>query len=111
MGILADKMRRARETRITHGVHEFVIRRPTEMEFAEWLRDRVPVRLLDYVVDWSGVRECDLVNGGDPHPVEFDRDALVEWATDNSTLFVALTSAVIKSREQYIAQQAAAVKN
>ena len=111
MTSLSEKIQRARESRVPHGKHVFVVRRPTELQVSKWLSRRDAVELLDYVVDWEGVTEGDLVNGGDPHPVPFDHAALVEWASDCSDLFAALTGAVLQAWEQHREAKSAAVKN
>ena len=73
---LADKIRMARQARVTAGDHTFVIRRPTDLEMIEFREDPRAVTLLRFVVGWEGVREMDIITGGDPHPAAFDADTI-----------------------------------
>ena len=57
MSALIDKMRRAREQRVTAGNHTFVIRRPTDLEMLRFQQDRSPEKLMSFVVGWDGVTE------------------------------------------------------
>ena len=87
MSALIDKMRRAREQRVTAGNHTFVIRRPTDLEMLRFQQDRSPEKLMSFVVGWDGVTEGDILSGGDPHPLPFDHSVLVEWLADRLDLF------------------------
>lgn len=111
MSALADKIRKARETRVPCGQHTFIVRRPTSLQITEWSRTRDVLALLEYVVGWDGVTEADLVVGGDPHPLPFDRDAFIEWVSDKPALFSTITSAIISAVEAHTATLQAAEKN
>lgn len=95
MSVLSEKIRRARETVVEIGKFKFTIRRPTEVEMIDFSRDPRPRDLLRHVIGWEGVSEIDLVPGGDPHPLAFDAEALIEWITDNAEMFGRLVDAIV----------------
>ncbi len=111
MSALSEKMRRARETRVEAGKFTFIVRRPTDMEFATLHGAGPGERILPFVVGWEGVKEMDLINGGDPHPLAFDEDACREWLSDRPDLFTALADAVIASYVAHVESREAALKN
>ena len=111
MSALIDKMRRAREQRVTAGNHTFVIRRPTELEMLRFQQDRSPEKLMSFVVGWDGVTEGDILSGGDPHQLPFDQSVLVEWLADRLDLFGPVTSAIISAYELHARTKDEAVKN
>lgn len=96
MSVLAEKIRKAREKVIEAGGFKFTIRRPTDVEMVEFAKDRKPETLLRFVVGWEGVKEIDLIPGGDPLPAKFDSEACSEWLTDNSELFATVINSVIE---------------
>ncbi len=108
---LIDKIRRTREQRVTAGDFTFIVRRPTDLEIAQRGGELSADALLRYVIGWEGVREADLVPGGDPHPVPFDTLLCAEWLADRLDLLVPIGDGI---RELYAAHrqaQDAAVKN
>src|SRR5438128_700032 len=95
---LAAKMRKAREFTLEVGGFTFTLRRPTETEWVDNVSGAgTTERFLPFVVDWSGVKEMDMINGGDPHPLPFDRDVCREWLRDRSDLYGPIISAINKS--------------
>lgn len=101
MSVLADKIRKAREKSISARGFTFVIRRPTDVEMVEFSRDRDAKSLLRFVVGWEGVKEIDLIPGGDPTPAKFDPDACAEWLTDDAELFGIVVGEVIESYQSH----------
>lgn len=108
---LADKIRKAREQEVPIGGFLFTIRRPTDVDMIEFSRTRRPVELLRFIVGWSGVKELDLIPGGDGHPAPFDADACAEWLPDRADLFVPLVNAITESYKAHKAAMEAAEKN
>ena len=108
---LAEKIRMARQARVTAGDHTFVIRRPTDLEMIEFREDPRAVTLLRFVVGWDGVREMDIITGGDPHPAPFDADTLAEWLADRLDLLSALTQAIVSAYNAHKLGQEQAAKN
>lgn len=97
MSALVEKIRRAREQRVTVGKHTFVIRRPTDLEMLRIGQSRQPEDVLAHVVGWDGVTEGDIINGGDPHPMPFDAEACAEWLQDRMDLFGPVSEAIFKA--------------
>ena len=67
--------------------------------------------ILSLVVGWEGVKELDLVKGGDPHPLPFDAEACAEWLADRPDLFAEIADAVVKGFEAHIKRLDDALKN
>jgi hypothetical protein len=108
---LIDKIRKAREQTVEAGGHRFVVRRPTALEMIE-IQDKPRGRaILPFVIGWDGVRELDVVPGGDPHPLPFDVDLCNEWLTDRLDLLSVLADAVFDSFAAHAARQEDAKKN
>lgn len=103
MSKIGDKMRKARESVLTYDKPErgpvtFQIRRPTEcdmLDFSTRVRAEGPRTLLRFVIGWTDVTEGHLIPHGDPHPLDFDPDALFEWVSDDIDLFNFLVGAII----------------
>lgn len=111
MSALLEKIRRAREVRVTAGGFTFTVRRPTDVEWIE-LRNQSLVRaVLPFVVGWEGVREIDLIPGGDPHPAPFSADVCTEFLTDRIDLLPEIVDAFVKAYEDHLAQRSATEKN
>jgi hypothetical protein len=110
MAALLDKIRKARETRVEVGGYTFTVRRPTDVEMIG-LRGRGIGSLLPFVVGWDGVRELDIINGGDPHPLAFDADVCAEWLSDRADLFGPLVKAVQEAYDRHAGELEAAAKN
>lgn len=111
MATLIERLRTAREEWVTAGGYDFLIRRPSALQLARW-RDEADVPFLGRViVNWRGVRELDLVPGGDGAAVPFDVETCVEWLEDKPELYTALvveTQRIIEAH--YSAREAHAGK-
>mgnify|MGYP001358389386 CR=1 FL=1 len=94
MSTLAEKMRKARESIVPVGGFSFTILRPTDLDMMEFSKDRNPAGLIQFVVGWEGIKEMDLIPGGDGHPVPFDAEACAEWLADRSDLFIPLVNSI-----------------
>jgi len=116
MSRLAEKIRKLRQITvpIEGKDYAFVVSRPTEIDVQE-LRaaGAIPARLLveRFVVGWEGVREMDIIPGGDPHPIEFDREACVEWLSDDVPLLQHLLTKILEAYGTWHEQREAAEKN
>lgn len=108
---LIDKLRKAREVVKTIGGFDFTIRRPTQLEMLEIQNQPRGRAILPYVVGWSGVREMDLVPGGDPHPLPFAPELRDEWLVDRIDLLVPLADAVFEVYREHEARLEDAKKN
>lgn len=94
MSVLVDKLRKAREVTVEVGGFGFVIRRPTALEMIEIQNQPRGRAILPFVIGWDGVKELDLIPGGDPHPLAFDADVCAEWLTDRLDLLAPVAEAV-----------------
>ncbi len=111
MSALLDKLRRAREFKVEAGGFTFTLLRPTDVEWLEMSSQNTARAILPFVIGWEGVKELDLIPGGDPHPLPFDRDACGEWLTDRIDLLPALIEAFVKAYEAHLGARADAAKN
>lgn len=91
---LVEKIRKARETKVEAGGFTFAIRRPTALEMAEMPAISRGRAVLPFVIGWDGVRELDVVPGGDPHPLAFDADVCAEWLGDRLDILAPLATAI-----------------
>ena len=108
---LIDKLRRAREFKVEAGGYSFTLRRPTDLEWVEIAGQSSARAVLPFVIGWEGVKELDLIPGGDPHPLPFDATACQEWLADRIDLLPLLLEAFVKSYEAHLQARADAVKN
>jgi hypothetical protein len=108
---LVEKMRAAREQTVDVGGFKFRVRRPTDVEVMD-LRGNVSVAaLVRYVVGWDGVRELDLLPGGDPHPLVFDAAVAAEWLADRPDLLTPLSAAIMDAYRAHVEAMGVATKN
>lgn len=108
---LADKIRKAREQIVEAGGYTFTVRRPTDVEMLDLRGTGSIARLFRFVVGWEGVKEIDLVPGGDPHPVPFDADICTEWLSDHPEIFGPLVDAILGSYRQHAEALETGAKN
>lgn len=108
---LIDKLRRAREERLTVGEVTLIYRRPTALEMIELQAKPKGRAVLPFLCGWEGVRELDLIPGGSPEPLEFDSALAVEWLTDRMDLLVPLVDAVFDAYTRHAQRQEASRKN
>lgn len=102
---LIDKLRKARETAVEVEGFRFTIRRPTDQEAIN-LRDITFIEVAQrYVVGWSGVKELDLIPGGDPREVSFDSDLWREWCADHPEFWQPISTAVMNSYQSHRNEQ------
>ena len=101
MSVLADKIRKARESVVEAGGYKFTIRRPTDVDMLEFNRIKTPDGLNKFVVGWDGVKEIDLFPGGEGHPAPFDSDACAEWLSDRSDLMIPVVNAIVDAYQAH----------
>jgi hypothetical protein len=98
---LIDKLRKARETAVEVDGFKFTIRRPTDQE-AIGLRAVTFIEIAQkFVVGWSGVKEIDLIPGGDGAAVAFDPDLWQEWCADHPEFWQPISSAVLDAYQKH----------
>jgi len=101
MSVLANKIRKARESQVQAGGFTFTIRRPTDVDMLEFNKIKTTEHLIRFVVGWDGVKEIDLIPGGDGHPAPFDSDACSEWLSDRSDLMIPVVNAIVEAYQAY----------
>jgi hypothetical protein len=108
---LIDKIRRSREQMVPVGGFTFLVRRPTDIEMLALAGGGGVSRLLPFVVGWDGVKEIDIIPGGDPHPLPFDAEVCAEWLADRPDLLTPLVEAIMQSYRAHAEALAEAAKN
>lgn len=82
----AEKMRRARESKVTIGGHGFTVRRPTQLQIVQMQREHGGMSLegaVQFYTAWD-FTELDLgLPGGTGAEVPFEHEALQEWVADH----------------------------
>ena len=113
MATLAERIRTAREEWVTVGGHEYLLRRPTKLQLAEFFsreeRPWVEVVFIA-VVGWK-MQEKDLVPGGGGRDAPFEADAFREYASDDDALMVELARCVKEMIDRREAQLEGVEKN
>jgi hypothetical protein len=102
---LVKRLRAARETWVSAGGFEFLLRRPTAWELAQLDGQRGSFFLRQTVVGWRGVRELDIVPGGEGIEVPFDPEVCEEWIKDRPEIMGALMDALRASVDAYFARR------
>lgn len=108
---LVEKLRRARERDVSAGGYTFTVRRPTDVEMVAIAKAGTVLAWLPHVVGWKGVREIDLIPGGDPHPLEFSAEVRDEWLADRPDLLGPLVQAMGEAYQAHADALGAAAKN
>lgn len=111
MGVLADKFRKALEGRKTVGAFTFIFRRPTWEEAQRIAGGQSAEKLTAHVIGWEGVRELDIIPGGDAQPVPFDAEACRLWLCDRPDLLGPVSAAIIAAYEAHTARLEETLKN
>lgn len=109
---LIDKIRKARESTIEVGGHQFTVCRPTDEEALTLGRQNVT--LVDVVKRFTrgwNLAEIDVIPGGGPEKVPFDADLFAEWVADRTEVWEPLGNAIMDLYKTHADQRAAAVKN
>lgn len=111
MSALSERIQKARESWVTVGGREFLVRRPTQRQWAQWSKKGDEEFLKQCIVDWRGVTELDLAPGGTGAAAAFDADALIEWLGDRPDDWVAVMQAIVEAMQAFLARQEAVAKN
>jgi len=109
---LIDKIRKARETTIEAGGHQFTIRRPTDEEAITLSREDVGLVAIvkRFTLGWD-LAEIDLIPGGGPEKVAFDGSLFGEWVADRPQVWEPLGNAIMAAYTAHAASREAALKN
>ena len=98
MSSLIERIRKARQTRVEAEGFVFLCRRPTDLEMIELQASKKVKQgdILDrFVIGWEGVKELDIVSGGDSELVEFSAELFSEWIADRPSLWSPISEVVI----------------
>ena len=109
---LAQKVRKAREFKVVVEPFTFIVRRPTEVEWFDHIVGAgTTARFLPFVVGWEGVKELDIIAGGDPHPLPFDADVCAEWLSDRSDIYGKIIGAINEAFQAHSEARETVAKN
>lgn len=100
----AQQIIKAREFNREIAGWSLTLRRPTDQEAGALFRgDGVhPVDVaVDFVVDWHGVTEADLIVSGGSHEVAFDRSTWREVVVDHPELWEPISDAIAQAWTTY----------
>lgn len=107
---LVEKIRKAREQQVVAGDFTFTVRRPTDVQMMA-LTGKGIESLVPFVIGWEGVREMDVLPGGDGHALAFDAAVAAEWLADRPDLLTPLADAIIAGYKAHAETLGAAAKN
>lgn len=108
---LIRRMRKARQSQVDVGRFKFTILRPQEGEMVR-VKNMTAVELAtEYVIDWHGVTEADLVPSGGSDPVAFDRELWFEWCRDRHDFWSPINNALNTAIADHINRREEAAKN
>jgi len=111
MSTLVDKIRKLRESTVDVGKFKFIIRRPTDSE-ALSMRHLPMKDIVDqFVVGWQNVQEIDVIPGGNPTDVAFDKELWAEWSSDRPDFWQPITTAVTDAYLRHRSAKEEAEKN
>ena len=104
---LRRQLKRNRETAVTVGKFTFTARRPTDVEAINLNKRESALSEIaaDFVVDWKGVVEDDIVGGGGTVAVPFDAELWKDWCADRPDFWGPIANAVLDSYTQHRRRQ------
>lgn len=113
MNNLLEKLIAAREQWIVAGKFELCLRRPTQEQLARMARGNVDWMLeaKRAVVNWRGVRECDLLPAESDQPAVFEAELFDEWFGDQFELWKPVIDAFKEAISAATDKEAAQAKN
>lgn len=110
---LLAKIKEQRRFKVTVEKYSFTVRRPTDVEVVKLTRDGSDFFDIaaEYVSDWAGVTEDDLVGGGGSDAVKFDARVWREWCADRPEFWMPIATAVLKAYDAHAERLATLAKN
>lgn len=116
MSSLSEKMRAARENWVPVGKEgedkAVCLLRPLFEDMRYFVRGTLPSKIIaEFAVKWRGVLESDLLPSGGNDPVDFDRDALVEWVADQPDIADKLSSWLLEASNKRLEALSSIEKN
>lgn len=138
MSAALEKLKKSRQIDKDVGGKTYTITRPTPMQAMDWLidingdplsHDDVKKFIVEnfslrnaawrklaqdavakFVVDWPGMKEMDIIPGGDGSPIPFDRVLFLEWVQDYPETIATLGFSVFEAWIGYLEAQQEAEK-
>jgi hypothetical protein len=107
---LIEKLKRARETGVTVNGHTFTFTRPTEADMAAMQNQPTIDFLKKFVIGWD-LTELDIIPGGGPEKVPFDRALWELWIVDRSEYWGGIAESMIEAYKQHAAAREENAKN
>ena len=109
---LIEKIRAAREQKVSIGKGTFTIRRPTDEEAIQFSRDDVGlVEIVKRFTTGWNLQEIDLIPGGSPTDIPFDGALFSEWVADQPEVWEPLGQAVLNAYRAHTEKRDTAEKN
>lgn len=102
---IADKLRAARRIEIKIDDKTFLGTRATPEQFSRYATqastDAEVCRV--HIDDWSGVKECDLIEGGSKEAVKFNRDDFFEVIGEKPDWYKPIVAEILKDAQERFA--------
>ena len=110
---LVAKLRKGRESKVTVGKWTFTVRRPTDVEAVALYRGGMAYAEIaqQYVSNWDGVTENDIVGGGTIDPIAFDPVLWREWCADRPDFWQPISEAALNAYQEHTKRLGDSVKN
>jgi hypothetical protein len=113
MSKLAEKIRLARQIKVEAGDWAFIVTRPTDLDMQD-MRKTLPTNrdlLSKFVINWEGIKESDLYDGGTAELVPFDKEVYEEFIADHPELWSGLVNAIVDGYKVHEQKVADSLKN
>lgn len=93
----------SRQSQVQAGGYTFTVRRPyvAEVVGGQLAGQRPADLVARFTVGWAGVKESDLMPGGDPEDTEFSPALFAAWIQDQPALWAPLSEAIVESYTRY----------
>lgn len=101
MSVLSEKIRKAREIRVSAGGKTFIVLRPTTLDMIDLQGKTAARAIMPHIIGWEGVTGLDLYPGGDGAPVPFDAEACAEWLSDRVDLLGPIAQAAVDAYDAH----------
>lgn len=108
-----QRIRKARQGRVTVGKYTFLFKRPTDVDAGRLYRTNATIFDIarEFVIGWENVLDSDIALNGADEPVKFDGELWQEWLSDNPDFWVPIRDAVMDAYEKHVTKRADAEKN
>lgn len=108
--VLKEKLLRSRELGVPAGGHVFTVRRPTAADVLKFKGCGDVEIIQRCTVGWD-LAEVDVIPGGGPEKVPFDKDLFEVWIVDQPEMWPELAGAILDAYLKHEEAKKAAAKN